>query len=104
MSIPYWHEEELDPELKEYCGTTPEEAWGSLGQAKATQRQVGGDHYKSCKIQPTEYILANELGWLEGNAVKYITRHKKKGGRESVLKAIHYLEMLLETEYPNEDS
>ena len=71
---------------------------------KATTRQVGGDHYKSCKIQPSEYIIANGLGWYEGNAVKYITRHKKKGGRESILKAIHYLEMLLESEYPNEDS
>ena len=65
-------------------------------------RQVGGSHYKDCAIQPSDYIVANDLGWYEGNAVKYITRHKKKGGRESILKAIHYLELLLEREYPNE--
>jgi len=65
----------------------------------ASLRQVGGTHYKDCKIQPTEYIVANELGWCEGNAVKYITRHRKKGGKESILKAIHYLELLLEMEY-----
>jgi len=70
---------------------------------KATEAQVGGDHYKSCKIQPIEYIVGNELGWCEGNIVKYITRHNKKGkGREDVLKVIHYAQMLLELEY--EDS
>lgn len=95
MSIPYWFEP--DPKKE---ATEAEAACGSLGQ-KPSERQVGGDHYKSCGIQPSDYIIANGLGWYEGNAVKYITRHKKKGGRESILKAIHYLEMLLEKDYPN---
>ncbi len=71
---------------------------------EAFSKQVGGDHYKDCPIQPVDYIEANNLGWCEGNAVKYITRHKKKGGRESLLKAIHYLEMLIEREYPDSTS
>lgn len=58
-------------------------------------RQVGADHYKSLSIQPIEYILANNLGWLEGNAIKYVTRYKQKGGRQDIEKAIHYLEILL---------
>jgi hypothetical protein len=62
-------------------------------------RQVGGDHYKSMRIQPTAFIEANKLGWCEGNAVKYICRHNRKGGTDDILKAIHYLELLLETEY-----
>jgi hypothetical protein len=41
------------------------------------------------------------LGWHEGNAIKYITRHNIKGGREDIEKAIHYLELLLEEEYNN---
>ena len=44
-----------------------------------TENQVGGTHYKECKIQPVEYIHANGLGFLEGNIVKYITRHRTKG-------------------------
>ena len=44
--------------------------------------QFGGDHYKQMKIQPVEYIMANNLNYLEGNAIKYITRHSLKGGRE----------------------
>lgn len=66
----------------------------------AVSKQIGGHHYKDCPIQPIEYIVANKLGWCEGNAVKYITRHNKKGeGKKDILKAIHYLEMLLELEY-----
>ena len=82
---------------------TPEESWGSLGQTKATQKQVGGDHYKDCPIQPIEYIIGNDLGWCEGNIVKYITRHHMKGGRADVEKVIHYAQLLLELEYPEKD-
>ena len=62
-------------------------------------KQVGGEHYKDLAIQPGEYIVKNKLGWYEANAVKYITRHKVKGQRVDIEKAIHYLEMLLESEY-----
>lgn len=65
---------------------------------KSLDKQVGGNHYKDWKIQPTEYLTANEdkLGWRESNAIKYISRHKFKHGREDIQKAIHYLEMILE--------
>jgi len=70
---------------------------------KATLKQVGGNHYKDCKIQPIEYIVGNDLTFCEGNAVKYITRHRRKGeGAKDIQKAIHYLEMILETEYGRE--
>ena len=60
-----------------------------------TEKQVGGDHYASQKIQPIDYIQANDLGFEEGNIVKYITRHKLKNGKEDVEKALHYCELLL---------
>lgn len=62
-------------------------------------KQVGGDHYKTMKIQPIEYIVANNLSFLEGNVIKYITRHKAKGGKADVEKVIHYCELILQTEY-----
>jgi len=64
-------------------------------------KQVAGSHYKEMEIQPVEYIRANDLGWYEGNVVKYISRHHQKGGREDVLKVIHYCELLL-SEYDEE--
>lgn len=63
------------------------------------EKQVGGDHYMGMKIQPVEYIVKNGLGFCEANVVKYLSRHKMKGGKEDVLKAIHYCELLLELEY-----
>ena len=69
---------------------------------KASDTQVGGDHYKSLTIQPSEYIFKNNLNWLEGNAIKYITRHARKGGVADIDKAIHYLELLKEWHYGTE--
>ena len=63
----------------------------------AFNTQVGGSHYKDLKIQPTEYILANNLGFLEGNVIKYVTRYKHKNGVEDIDKAIHYLQILKES-------
>lgn len=66
-------------------------------------RQVGGNHYKDCEIQPTEYIYANKLPFIEGCIVKYVTRHTKKNGAEDIKKVIHYAKMLLKLEYELSD-
>jgi len=73
---------------------------GSNG-TRASDMQVGGDHYKGMVIQPAEFLEKNEIGWCEGNAIKYICRHSQKGQKADILKAIHYLELILEWEYNN---
>ena len=62
----------------------------------ALNTQVGGSHYKDKGIQPIIYIHANELGFCEGNVVKYVTRWRDKNGVADLRKAIHYLELLIE--------
>jgi hypothetical protein len=64
----------------------------------ANETQVGGDHYKSKAIQPWDYIASNNLGYLEGCIIKYISRHREKGGLEDLKKAQHFLAKLLEVE------
>ena len=64
----------------------------------ATSKQVGGDHYAVMKIQPIEFILANELGFCEGNVIKYLCRYKRKNGLEDLKKARQYLDFLIERE------
>jgi hypothetical protein len=32
--------------------------------------------------------------------IKYLTRHRTKNGAEDIQKAIHFLELLIELEYP----
>jgi|TARA_S200002703_G_scaffold156060_1_gene160999 hypothetical protein len=64
-----------------------------------TQKQIGGDHYKKYKIQPITFILENELGFCEGNIVKYICRYKQKGKEQDLNKIIHYVELLKSKHY-----
>ena len=62
----------------------------------AYKKQIGGSHYKSMVLQPSEFINKNRLPFAEGSAIKYICRHSAKGKEEDIKKAIHYLEMILE--------
>ena len=66
------------------------------GHLKATDRQVGGKHYKNFKIQPIEFITANNLNFIQGCVIKYICRFDRKNGNEDLDKVIHYCELLKE--------
>lgn len=59
-------------------------------------RQEGGNHYKTLAIQPWDYIIQNNLGFLEGNVIKYVTRWKDKEGLQDLQKARHFLDKLIE--------
>jgi hypothetical protein len=64
----------------------------------ALDRQVAGNHYKAKKIQPVEYIHANDLGFLEGCIVKRITRWRDKDGFQDLEKIKHEVDLLIELE------
>lgn len=68
-------------------------------EESALQKQEGGKHYKNFIIQPVEFIVKNGLGFCEGNVIKYVCRHRQKGGVEDLRKARHYLELLAELAY-----
>ena len=67
--------------------------------ARKTNRQVGGNHYKKCGIEPVEYIHANGLDFNEGSIVKYISRHRNKNGAEDIRKIKDYCDIILELDY-----
>ena len=64
---------------------------------KSYKKQVGGSHYKKFQIQPIEFIVKNNIGFVEGNVIKYILRFKDKGGVQDLLKAKHYIELLIDS-------
>lgn len=64
----------------------------------ALAAQIGGTHYAKQKIQPVEFIHANNLGFCEGNCIKYLCRWQDKGGLQDLEKAKHYIEMLIQME------
>jgi hypothetical protein len=64
----------------------------------ALDTQIGGTHYKNFAIEPIEFIHKNGIGFCEGNAIKYLVRWREKGGKQDLLKAKHYIDLLLEME------
>ena len=73
---------------------------------RASNKQVGGDHYKDLEIQPVDYITGNNLTFLEGNAIKYICRAGRKENNtaiEDYKKAITYLEECVRKAKGNEE-
>mgnify|MGYP002737926182 CR=1 FL=1 len=69
----------------------------------ALDKQQGGSHYKDMIIQPVEFIVKNNLAFLEANVIKYVCRHRNKNGIEDLNKAIHYLELAKELYYGDYD-
>jgi|TARA_E500000318_G_scaffold98086_1_gene99153 hypothetical protein len=67
----------------------------------AYKKQIGGSHYKKYVIQPSKFVIENELLYPEGCAIKYIIRHRDKGKKQDLLKAIHFIEMIIERDYDN---
>ena len=70
-----------------------------LPESGANDTQVGGTHYTVLEIQPWEVIERNQMGYFDGNALKYIMRFKAKGGLQDLEKARHYLDKLIELEH-----
>ena len=64
----------------------------------ALDNQVGGSHYKNLKIQPIEYIHANNMPFIEASILKYISRWRNKNGIQDLMKAKHFIELLIELE------
>lgn len=64
----------------------------------ALDNQVGGSHYKNMAIQPIEYIYANNMPFIEASILKYISRWRNKNGIQDLMKAKHFIELLIELE------
>jgi hypothetical protein len=64
----------------------------------ANEKQYGGTHYKKMAIEPWDFIAKNNIGYLDGSAIKYLSRWRDKNGIEDLKKAIHFIEKLIEVE------
>ena len=63
-------------------------------------KQIGGSHYQKFKIQPSKFVIDNKLLYPEGCVIKYIIRHSMKNGKEDLLKAKHFIDMIITRDYP----
>lgn len=68
----------------------------AAGGAAVTDMINHPPHYTQCRIEPIDVIEDWKLGFCDGNAVKYIARHKHKGAPvEDLKKARWYLDRLI---------
>lgn len=72
------------------------------GDGNVYKQQHGGTHYQNMKITPIEYAMANKLNACEFSVVKYVSRHRLKNGKEDLLKAKDFIDMLIKYEYENQ--
>jgi hypothetical protein len=80
-----------------------DEMMNAMGFSRISEQSdnINPSHYTSFAIPPNEYITANNLEWEVGNVVKYVSRYNLKNGKEDLLKAIKYIELLMERKYGN---
>ena len=66
---------------------------------------ISPSYYQKGSIEVTDYITSNEMSFIEGNIIKYVTRYKEKSGIQDLRKARWYLDKLIQTQMdiPMED-
>ena len=69
----------------------------------AYKKQIGGKHYIKYKIQPSQFVVENNLLYPEGCVIKYIIRHQDKGKKQDLEKAKHMIDMIIERDYETEE-
>jgi len=66
------------------------------------KKQIGGNHYRRYKVQPSQFVTENKLLYPEGCVIKYVIRHQDKGGKQDLEKAKHMIDMIIERDYEEE--
>jgi hypothetical protein len=61
------------------------------------ERQVAGTHYLGGEFQHWDWVIDNQLGYLEGQITKYLCRWRAKGGVKDLEKSLHYTDKLVES-------
>jgi hypothetical protein len=69
---------------------------------EANSRQIGGSHYKKMGIEHWDYILANNIPYMEAQIIKYVSRWRDKNGFQDLEKARHFLDKLMQWEQSNQ--
>lgn len=86
-----------DQHIRANFGTVKDE------KQTALDVQIGGGHYKDFAIQPIEFTMKNSLNFCQGNIIKYVCRYNHKNGIEDLKKAKHYIDLLIQLEYQDEN-
>jgi len=59
---------------------------------------ISPSYYQKGKIEVTDFIIDQQLNFIEGNIIKYVARYKDKSGIQDLRKARWYIDKLIETQ------
>lgn len=61
--------------------------------------QIDGNHYQGDSIPLYQFLNQNNVNTMDGYAIKYAFRHRRKNKERDIAKAIHTLQLILKDEY-----
>ena len=79
----------------------PREIFRMLTDKEDNKDKIKPSYYGS-GIDVIEFCLRNNLTFMQGNVIKYVTRYKDKNGIEDLQKAKEYIDRLIEFEKRSE--
>ena len=63
-----------------------------------SHNNISPSYYQKGKIEVTDFIIDQQLSFIEGNIIKYVTRYKDKSGIQDLRKCRWYIDKLIETQ------
>ena len=58
--------------------------------------------YYGTGLDVIDFCQKNNLDFMQGNVIKYVTRYKEKNGKEDLLKAKEYIDRIIKENYKEE--
>lgn len=55
--------------------------------------------YYGTGLDVIDFCQKNNLDFMQGNVIKYVTRYKEKNGKEDLLKAKEYIDRIIKENY-----
>ena len=68
---------------------------------KEIENKINPSYYGT-GLDVIDFCQKNNLDFMQGNVIKYVTRYKEKNGKEDLLKAMKYIERMLKENYKEE--
>lgn len=67
------------------------------------QKEINSDKinpsYYGTGLDVIDFCQKNNLDFMQGNVIKYVTRYKEKNGKEDLLKAREYIDRIIKEKY-----
>ena len=77
----------------------PVDAFGKLSKQEEVISDKTKPSYYGTGFDVIDFCQKNNLDFMQGNVIKYVTRYKEKNGKEDLLKAREYIDRIIKEKY-----